>query len=286
MAKPEKIWTVINIIKWGTEFFIQKNIDSPRLVIELLLCEVLKIDRLGIYTNFDKPLKSSELDLLHSMVSRRAKHEPLEYIINKTNFMGNVLYVDSSVIIPRPETELLVEEAMKHINNSESIIGDFCTGSGCIAIVLAKNFPNSKIISIDSSGDVINIARKNAILHSLNNIDFYVMDLLKENKLDFKFDIIISNPPYIELNEYLKLQPEILQYEPRFALTDESDGLTFYKRFAEIFKTFLNNKGQFFLEIGFGQAKAVKNIFEKSGYEISIMNDLSGIPRIVHGQIK
>ncbi|MES2765675.1 MAG: HemK/PrmC family methyltransferase, partial [Bacteroidota bacterium] len=166
----QKVWTVLDIINWGKDFFAQKSIDSPRLTIELMLCEVLKIRRIDLYAQFDRPLKDDELARLREMAKRRAGREPLQYILGNTEFYGLPLIVDPSVLIPRPETEILVETVLKTFKNSENKvlkILDIGTGSGCIAVALAVNLPQAEITAVDISEEALEIARQNAKLNSV-----------------------------------------------------------------------------------------------------------------------
>jgi release factor glutamine methyltransferase len=285
MVVKNKTWTIIDIVKWGTEFFSKNNIDSPRLTIELMICEALNIKRIDIYTKFDQPLKQNELDILRSMVVRRANKEPLQYIIGKVNFYGNELKVNNSVMIPRPETEFLVEKVVEKIgksNNSLKIL-DIGTGSGCIAIAIAKAFPDSKIIALDISQDALILAEQNIKLSKLDNIELIQCDILNQVPDLSGIDVVVSNPPYIPYKEYLELEPEVLKNEPAIALTDGGDGLKYYHRFAEIFPLLLANSGNFFLEFGFGEDSAIAEIFTKVGFNFDIYKDLSDIPRYFHG---
>jgi len=284
LENPDKIWTVLELVKWGSDYFGQKGIESPRLNIELLLCDVLSIDRIGIYTHFDQPLQKHELDILRNYVIRRGKREPLQYILKNVNFCGIPLLVQKGVLIPRPETEILVNEALKRFEKQDYLVADLGTGSGCIALSIAKQCPDAKVYAYDLSEDALAVARLNAQNNSLTNIDFQQIDILKTIPENIKFNFIISNPPYVELEEYNALQPEVKNYEPDFALTDNSDGLTFYRRYAQIFPEILSENGTFMLEIGYGQSDKIIDIFSTTQYSIEFIKDLSGINRIAHGK--
>ena len=281
----DKIWSIIDIINWGVEYFEKKNISNPRLNIELLLCEVLQNDRMNLYLNYEKPLNEDELALLKKFVLRRAKHEPLQYITGYTNFLGYKINVDSNVLIPRPETELLVDEVRKKYNNDEKLkILDIGTGSGCISISLADFFKNSHIDAVDYSNDVIKIAKSNAEYNNTDNISFIKLDILSEEPSG-QYDIIISNPPYISDSEFKICEPEVLYFEPHTSLTDNNDGYTFYKRFESLFQDLLKPEGEFFLEIGFGQMDYLNILFSRS-YDIQFKSDFNNIPRIISGKLK
>jgi release factor glutamine methyltransferase len=285
-AHEEPAFTVLEIIRRTSEFFRTKDIDSPRLTIELMLCEVLGCNRVGLYLHHDKPLQNGELELLRSMVKRRGKREPLQYVLGSTEFYGMTFKVSPGVLIPRPETELLVDLAKKYIENSGNTalqILDVGTGSGCIAIALAKCFPAAKVTAIDVSAQALEIAKKNAALNEALNIIFAETDIISGWVGTDKFDVIVSNPPYISVSDSKSLQLEVGLFEPLPALTDNADGLTFYRRFAALFPAILSETGRFFVEIGFGQAEAVGAIFSTAGFAVEFYNDYAGIPRIAAG---
>jgi len=284
LEKKKKNWTVIDIIRWGTDYFTEKNIDSPRLTIELLLCKILECERISLYTNFEKPLSDDELYRLRELIKRRIKREPLQFILGKTKFYDSDLFLNNSTIVPRPETELLVEYADKIIKSNPEIeyILDIGTGSGCTAIPLAKRYPDKNFHAIDINPKALILAEKNAIYNGLKNINFYELDILKMTP-NQKFDLIISNPPYISQVEYQILEPEVLYYEPKEALTDNSDGLTFYRRFSEIFREILESNGKFILEIAYNQSDEVFQLFNQKGYKVNFVKDWNSINRIVFG---
>jgi len=283
----QKIWTVLDIINWGKDFFAQKEIDSPRLTIELMLCEVLKVRRIDLYAQYDRPLKDAELKILREMTKRRAAREPLQYILGNTEFYGLPFEVKPGVLIPRPETEILVEAVVsENKNKSEEVIKilDIGTGSGCIAIALASRFPHAEVTATDISEEALDIARQNAQLNNIQNVTFLKSDILKDLPEGAPFDLIVSNPPYIPTEEMVELEPELLQHEPKEALTDNADGFTFYKRFASVFKMLLKSEGKFYCEIGHGQAERIEAGFKRGGYSVEIIADLEKIPRVVVGK--
>ncbi len=251
-----------------------------------MLCDILNIDRVRVYTLFEKPLSEEELSRLRDMAIRRAKREPLQYILGHAYFMGHKIMVDESVLIPRPETELLVDEALKSIplDKSELNLLDIGSGSGCISIALADQLPNSMITAVDVDGAAVELAKKNAENLNIKNINFVRLDILNSYPKEVQFDVILSNPPYVSTGELKTLQPEVLNYEPRGALTDGGDGLIFFRRYAEIFHELLTDKGRFFLEIGFGQSGEILKIFEEKGYRVEIKKDYSKIPRMLCGE--
>lgn len=274
--------TVINIIRQGSEYLSKHGIENPRLNVELLLCKVLNLQRLDLYLKHDMPLGEQEIELMRQLLRRRARHEPLQYLIAHQQFIDIDLYIDENVLIPRPETELLARKAEDLISErSYKKILDIGTGSGCIAIYLAKKFPQVDIIGIDINEKAISIAERNALLHNITNIKFYKSDILKI-KPKQKYDLIVSNPPYISKEEYLKLEPELF-FEPKDALTDLSDGFTFYRRYAEIFKDILNRNGAFLLELVANSSQKMKEIF--SDYKIKFYKDFAEHERILFGEV-
>ncbi len=299
----EKIWTILELINWGKGFFEEKGVDSPRLTIELMLAHTLKMPRIQLYTAFDRPLLATELAALRGMVRRRAKREPLQYILGEAHFYDIVLEVAPNVLIPRPETETLVEYAIKNIREkftpeklaSEKLINtssalhilDIGTGSGCIALSLAKSFPNAHVQALDLSESAVILARKNALRLGLENITISRADIFSSNALETSpkavFDVIVSNPPYIASAEMAELEAEVRDYEPHTALTDTGDGLSFYRHFAELFPKILAPNGFFAVEIGFGQSAEVVRLFQQSGFTTHLQNDLAGIPRVCAG---
>lgn len=277
----EKIWTIIELLRWGTEFFDKHSIEDARLNIELMLCQVLGLSRIELYSKFDKPLNPDELSILRDFVKRRSKREPIQYILGGQQFIDLNIHLSPDVLIPRPETEILADEAVKYIKkNNYSEILDIGTGSGCIALHIAKCCPQAHITAIDISLEAIEIAKKNAELNKLENVSFFVSDILKTSPKKH-YDMIISNPPYISIDDFAELDEE-LKYEPQSALTDNSDGLTFYKRFSEFFATSINSGGMFMLELGKGQYEAVQKMYKE--FEIGIIKDYSGIERIIFGK--
>ncbi len=284
LTETERVWTVLDIVRWGTEYFEQKGIESPRLTIELLLCDVLKVGRLQLYTDHERPLTTEERTRLRAFVRRRADHEPLQYIVGTANFYGLDMEVDRHVLIPRPETELLVDYAIRYLRTKgdrPTSCLDIGTGSGCIPVTIAVHVPTSEWLGLDRSHDALDVAHRNAVAHHVaDRCTFQVSDVL--DSIPFgRFDLVTMNPPYIPSTEIAELEPEVKDHEPSFALTDGADGLTFYRRFAEVASDLLRPDGCAFLEIGYGQAPTVRELMEGAGHSCTILDDLAGIPRIV-----
>lgn len=281
--------TTLKAIELSTEYLNKKGVPSSRINAELLLAHVLKSNRMNLYLKFDQPLADEEIENYRNLISRRAKREPLQYIIGSVEFYGLQFYVDKNVLIPRQETELLIETILlKYNSNAKLKILDIGTGSGNIAITLAKYLPNSSILSIDVDQNALDLAKKNVELNKISgNLDLLKIDLFKilESKID-TFDVIISNPPYISIKDYRNLEPELLNFEPKVALTDDNDGLSFYRFISENAKFLLNKGGEVFFEIGFQQSINVKNLLLNNSFkDIEVKKDYADIDRIIIGKI-
>ena len=252
---------------------------------ELLFTEVLNCSRLSLYMNKDLPLGADKSILVSNALKRRIRGEPIQYILGKTEFMGLEFKVTPDVLIPRPETEIMVEKAVDIAHSSQLLalsILDIGTGSGCIAVSLARFIKDSKVTAVDISKPALQIAKQNALLNNVQ-VDFLESDLFSAYELRAKsFELIISNPPYIPSAEIETLQPEI-KYEPRMALDAGLDGLGFYRRIIDEAPRYLKEGGLLIMEMGYNQKEAIKNIFQNSGYfEImECMRDFNNIDRVV-----
>jgi len=280
--------TVLELLNLTTPFFEQKGIDSARLNAELLLADVLKCKRLDLYLAFDKPVKDEEVDNFRSFVKRRGFREPLQYILGYLEFYGLTFSVNKDVLIPRQETEILIETVLNAIDKEAKVnILDIGTGSGIIAVTLAKHLPNAKIYAVDKSPEALAVAISNAETHNVaDRITYLQSDVLASRlPINEKIDIIVSNPPYVSLIEFKSLQKEIVTYEPDFAVTDFSDGLTFYRKIIESAKDYLEKNGKVFFELGAGQAAQVKSLFEFHNFSsIVVTKDYSNIDRVIKGE--
>jgi release factor glutamine methyltransferase len=255
---------------------------------ELLLSHILECKRLDLYLRFNQPLNTSETDTYREFITRRGEFEPYQYIIGEEEFYGLKFFVDKNVLIPRPETEILIETILESVPDGDEIkILDIGTGSGNIPISLAVSIPESKIISIDISEEAIKVAEKNRDLHDLKSrVGFIKSDILTESleKYNNTFNVIVSNPPYIDKKEVQTLQNEITKYEPEIALTDYDDGLKFYREISKKSLSLLAENGILFFEVGAEQSEDVKKIMVDNGFQnIEIKEDLSGINRVVFG---
>jgi release factor glutamine methyltransferase len=282
-------WTITKLLNWVTQYLTDKGIDSPRLSAELLLSNVLNLKRIELYTQYDRPVDKEELNQLRELVRRAGQHEPVAYLVGKTEFYSMELNVTPACMIPRPETELLVQRAIEFLRTRKGtqLVCDLCTGSGCIAVAIAKNYPNVRIIATDICDDALAIAATNIEKHQLQDkIKLLSGDLFEPiiPQLDSgQFDLIVCNPPYVSSAEYEKLDKNVRDYEPRLALFAGQDGLDIYRRILEKVDTFLKPDAALMLEIGYAQGQAMKEMLEQTGIfsQINIEKDFHNNDRIV-----
>ncbi len=287
----KKNWTILSLIQWSETYLAEKGIESPRLNAEQMLAAALGCKRIDLYTRFDKPLVQEELDVYKKLFLRRLNREPLQYILGSAEFYGRRFSVRPGVLIPRPETEHLVESAMEVLREQEiksPRILDIGTGSGCVAVTLAAEIEDALIVAVDNSEDALAVARENAVVYSMNGrVDFKNVNILDPDTTlprGGTFHIVVANPPYIPKNEWEELPDEIKVHEPKSALTDDSDGLKYLKRLAELAPDILEKNGWLLCEVGYDQAENVQMFFQSSGArEVRCWKDLSGINRIVGG---
>lgn len=283
----QKIWRVLDLIKWGEKYFSDNNFENPRKEIELLLQDILECSRVDLYLRFEEPLAKTQLVKLREWVQRRKNREPIQYITGKAGFHNLILNVSPEVLIPRPESERLVDVLIETIGKNKNIsILDIGTGSGCLALALGQELPNAKITGIDNSTKAIEIAQLNAKTLKIENVIFSQLDLF-ENKIEVKYDVVISNPPYIPQKEIESLMPEVKNFEPHSALTDSADGLTFYHKISEISKRIINSKGWFFLEVGLGEhPKKAMQLFSNEKFKnVELIKDYNGDDRVLRAQV-
>ena len=279
----KKTWRIIDIIKWGEDYFKTKDFENPKQEIEWLLCDLLGLKRIDLYVKFEDKLNNVNLNKLKSWITRRVKREPLQYITGETEFYGLKFKTTPQALIPRPETERLVEIALKNIGkNSDVKLLEIGTGSGCIPIAISNEKPSLNILSLDISKDALELAEINAELNNCKNIEFLEMDFLNETPKG-KFDILLSNPPYIPVKEIEGIMPEVKNYEPRIALTDNEDGLAFYHRIAKKIKTLIKPKGIILLEVGLGgHPQKVFSLFKEAGFDqLELIKDFNNNDRIL-----
>jgi release factor glutamine methyltransferase len=285
---------ILDVINKTTLFFEKQGIESPRLNIELLLAHLLKKKRLELYLEFERELDEATLEKLREMVKRRGAGEPLQYVTGVVEFCGLEFMVDKRVLIPRPETELLVETVVERLNADgrdgarPSRIVDVGTGSGCIAVTLAKKLPEAEIFAVDASAEALEVARANAIRHKVEkNIGFSQSDLLEALTDSFQADAIVSNPPYVAVGEWAKLSKEVRDFEPVRAFAAGEDGLEVIRRLVMNAKRVLSPSGFVALELGAGQCAAVQELFVKQDYKVTqVAKDLQGHDRVIVAQPK
>lgn len=277
-------WTVLKVLQWTTDYLSQKGVENGRRNAELLLCATLDLDRVGLYLNYDRPLTPAELGAFREQVGRRARREPLQHILGRTEFWSLPFRVTPAVLIPRGDTEVLVEEALKRLDGPCSIL-DVGTGSGAIAIALAHELPAAAVTAVDISEEALAVAAGNARANGVEGrVDFHQTDLA--TLPGGPYDLIVANPPYIPEGEISQLMPEVRDFEPHLALSGGDDGLNCYRRLLPAAAACLKSGGWLLLEVGCGQATQVLELLTVSGnfQERFSVRDLSGIERVVGAQ--
>jgi release factor glutamine methyltransferase len=286
------VWTILGLIRWAEERFKREGLATPRLDAEVLLAETLGMDRVGLYTHFDQPLQPNELAKFKKFIQRRLRREPVAYILGRREFWSIPILVTPDVLIPRPETETLVAEALKVLapsNGKDIHVLEIGTGSGAISIALAKELPTAKMMATDLSSKALSIAEENAIQNGVREqIQFLQGDLFQPVKKGKKFDLIVTNPPYIPRGRFPALMPEVRDYEPRIALDGGEDGLDFFRRALPLVENYLTFGSWFLAEIGAGQEQKILEIAQKGLYldSLGFARDLGGINRVFKARKK
>ncbi|NOG44702.1 MAG: peptide chain release factor N(5)-glutamine methyltransferase [Calditrichaeota bacterium] len=285
--QKQKTWKVIDLLKTTADFLKKKGIENPRLNAERLLSHVLDMERIKLYVEFARPVSNTELSEYRTLVSRRLTNEPLQYILGETEFMGLPFKVSTSVLIPRPETEILVEEIFKLNDQNKNVttVLDIGTGSGCIPISLAHFWPEAHFTGIDISSDALAIAEENKSLNKKENVSFLKKDIFghwPDENLSKQFDLIVSNPPYVTEAEMSGLQSEVKDFEPDIALTDFSDGLKFYKHIFTLVSDGILKTKFLFLEMSGSQPEKIVDEAKKCKFNsVEVIKDLTGIDRVL-----
>lgn len=302
--RPQRTWTIGDILKWTEGFLKERGVDTPRLDGELLLSHTLKVDRIHLYTNHDRPLTSQERAALRKQIVERANGKPVAYLTGKKEFWTREYQVDSRVLVPRPETEFLVEEGIKILKNlqphhQELVAADVGTGSGCIAISMAEEVPQVKVLAIDISAPALEVAAINVEAAGLEERITLSKDDLLASVPEQSLDLIVSNPPYIpdlQNKTHPKTGPQastpetelaaahqwVLRHEPPISLLAGPDGLQVYKRLLPQAFEKLKNDRHCLVEIGMGQKDEVVRIGEGTGFTLEeTVQDLAGIPRVI-----
>jgi release factor glutamine methyltransferase len=292
MADADSRWTTRRLLAWTTEHFDKKGIDSPRLSAEMLLAHVLGVQRLKLYTDADRPANELERAAFRELVERAAEHEPVDYLVGRAPFLSMMLKVSPAVLIPRPSTETIVEHVIQHARRtpgfSSPLIADVGTGSGAIAVALAKHVPHSRVIATDPAEDALEVARANAAEQGVaERVEFRAGDLLAPLAGE-RVRYLVSNPPYISDGEWAEVKPNVKNYEPTHALRGGVDGLRFLRPLIEGAHQVLDSPGQLVLEIAASQKAAVLKLAEAAPRltNAQVLADHEGLPRVLVADVE
>lgn len=274
--------TYCEAVAAGEKILNNVGISDPRIDSWLLLEMACKIDRNFYYMHMDEEMTSEQIEEFKSLLKKRGEHIPLQYITGEQEFMGLTFHVNSHVLIPRQDTETLVEEALKLVKPGMKIM-DMCTGSGCILISILKNAKDTSGCGFDISKQAINVAKENAKLNEVV-ADFEKSDLFEH--VTERYDMIVSNPPYIKTDEIVKLMPEVSEFEPVQALDGKEDGLFFYRKIIKECRDYLNQGGYVLFEIGYDQGEDVSEMMKYAGFlNVHVVKDLARNDRVVIGML-
>ncbi|HEY4106161.1 MAG TPA: peptide chain release factor N(5)-glutamine methyltransferase [Polyangiaceae bacterium] len=281
-------WSIKRVLAWATDDFRRRNNKSARLDAELLLGEALGLDRIKLIIEAERPLSEAELGRYRELIKRRRSGEPIAYILGRREFFALPFHVDRRVLIPRPDTEVLVETALAG-TRERHLYGrmlDLCTGSGCVAVAFAKERPTWRITAIDLSADAAALARENVQRSGVaHHVAVLEGDLFAPLSADEHFELVTANPPYIPSAEIATLDTDVRDFEPRLALDGGADGLDVIRRLLAEAPRYLVSGGLIALEVGFGQAPAVADLFAAAGFVgVARAKDLAGIERVVCGR--
>jgi release factor glutamine methyltransferase len=269
--------TVADILKISTEFLAQKGIVSPRRQVEELLSHVLKIPRIEIYMQFDRPIIDAELDQLRAYLKLSAQKMPWQYIIGEVHFLGCTIEVTQDVLIPRLETEILADMVIKELPQRPVVVWDICCGSGYLGVVIKKKRPDCTVVLSDLSPKAVEVAKRNAVRNEVD-VDIRIGDLCSPFQGE-KADIVVCNPPYVTEEEYSKLEPEVRDWEPKMALVGD-----LYERLAQELPPLLNPNSMIYLEMGTGMGNKLKTLFSHLG-PVEILKDWAGHDRFLKSKI-
>jgi release factor glutamine methyltransferase len=280
-------WSIKRVLAWATDDFRRRGNKSARLDAELLLGEALGFDRIKLIVEAERPLAEAELGRYRELIKRRRNGEPIAYILGRREFFALPLRVDRRVLIPRPDTEVLVETALSG-TRARHLYGrmlDLCTGSGCVAIAFAKERPTWRVTAVDLSPDAAALARENTLRAGVvHNLGVLEGDLFAPLPEAAEFELITANPPYIPSGDIAGLEADVRDFEPHLALDGGADGLSIIRRLLEQAPRYLAPGGLIALEVGFDQAPAVAALFEAAGFvDVARSKDLAGVERVVSG---
>ncbi len=273
--------SVLEIIKRTTGFFEQRGVESARLNAELLIGHALGLKRMQLYLQFERPLTEAELEKIRPLVKRRGSREPLQYIMGETEFSGLKLKVDRRALIPRPETERLIELVAQHVTTPPVRILDLGTGSGAIALTLAKTYPEALVTAVDKSEEALALARENAGACGLAaRVNFVLSDWFAAVPAGERFQLIVANPPYLSDVETAAAQPEVKDFEPRMALSAGPNGAADLERIIRMARPYLAAGGLLACETGIAQHEALRALAKEQGYaRTESLRDLTGRER-------
>ena len=274
----------LDIFNKSVEYLKKNGVPSALVDTEYIFSEVLKVSRNTLKYSMSREIKEEDKNKIREMLMLRAKNrKPLQYILGEWEFYGLPFKVRENVLIPRPDTEILVEQCIQLMREiEEPNILDIGSGSGAISIAIANELKSSSVTGVDINEDAIRLANENKVLNKVENVNFMKSDLFEKLDEDFKYDLIVSNPPYITKDEYETLMPEVKNFEPKNALTDLGDGLYFYREISKKAGAYLKDTGYLAFEIGYKQAKDVSKILEDNNFAIlSVVKDYGGNDRVV-----
>jgi release factor glutamine methyltransferase len=281
-------WTVRRVITWLHGDLQKRGFESARLEADLLVAHALKQKRIALYLDLDRPLEDAELRTIRALVERRRAFEPIAYILGEREFYGRSFAVDKNVLIPRPDTETLVEQALLTLRNGDGAerVLDLCTGSGAVALTLAAELPARKVLATDVSEAALAVAARNAGRLALSErVELRLGDLFAAVPEAERFAVITANPPYIGEDELLTLAPDVRDHEPALALNAGGDALSFYRRIGAEASRYLMPGACLLVEVGYTQASAVAALFAEAGLtEVRSAKDLAGTERVVIGR--
>lgn len=281
MKATDDTWTTLRVLTWTSDYLAGKGVANARREAEWLLCAVTGLDRVGLYLNFDKPMSDDELAAFRALVARRAKREPLQYLLGSQEFDGLQFAVTPAVLIPRHDTETLLAAALRQ-SPAPCTILDIGTGSGCLAVSLARRLPQARVTAVDISPEALAVARTNAERNGV--VVEFLQGSFFEPLAGRRFELIVSNPPYITSAEMTSLQPEVRDFEPHLALHGGSDGLAAYRVIAASAPHHLEPGGRLWCEIGQGQEADLTALLASAGFvDIVALPDEAGILRVVGG---
>jgi release factor glutamine methyltransferase len=291
-ANQQYSWATGSLLHWAKESLESKGIDSPRLTAEILLSHALGCSRVQLQTRHDQAVAADETKTFLAGLERRLQHEPLQHIIGEAEFMGLSFHVDGRVLVPRPETEVLVEEVLRIAQTQPRerriTVLDVGTGSGNIAVAIAKVLKQSQIFALEIDPAALKVTemnvRRHAVSHQVTAMQRDIFQPLESLEAQ-SFDFVVANPPYVSSEEFLLLPPEVGKYEPRIATCDEGDGLKFFPRLADVGSLLLRPGGWIVVETAYNQRDAVTEMFFSRGYEsVKAVKDYSGNQRVVEAR--